>query len=1043
MTARHRAPLSFLLVSLLAVAMTVTAALPASAAVEAPAAPWGLSAGAGVDGIGLSWFRGSTQTGGVPTAYVVHRRAPGYDADWVVNTATSSTSWSYQDRSAPTDVEVSYTVSARNSVGDSPESEPVTARVPRWDGPYDPDRVSLTLVWDEAAGGGYAQRSTVVANATTMPALTQTWDNGGVSFSAGAWTEALTLPRGVVDGSYAVGDGEGQLPLRVMAGDFCTSGGAAVSPGGVATVSRAAPSLGGFYASISVDAAFECGDGHRLRAELRWHTPDPIRLLTTPPTTVMTAAPGKSATTEVTVTNSGTEPVALGPARFVDADLSTAAPLTVVGSTCEGVTLPAGSTCTVTVRYDAGAAASREGRGVLALATDIGEWELGTVVGQQPAAYSGPQTFAGSTSPGRLDLSWSAPATMDSRLITGWRVEDVGGATPRTLQNIMVNYATATTLRAPDTGRHVLRVVMLTGDGREVPSSSITLTTASRWLLVTTPTGARAYDADGGVTNGGLFGRRTQTTDGIAVSPTRKSIIIADGPYDGWVRDVGATGDGFRGLTHDPLFADAEPDVSPDGTTVALLRRGYSGAQNRPSALITVPVTGGEPTVVPNTTGLSKPVWTHDGTALIASTETGPLVRVNPATGARTSIPGTTAAAAAAVSRTGRLAYALTGWGGSEQIRVTTLNGGTSTLVGTHPGATDLSWDPTGQWLAVTGAPYGDAPITQLFDMRTSTPIRVRQSPGGTSVSWLVPISAAPASSVTSPAWTTSTASLTVGATDPDDAPGGLRRECQLDGGAWKSCAAAWRLTGLAAGPHTAAARVTDPSGQVSSVARRSWSVDTQAPTVALNALPSVRTTTGLKLTWAGKDTGGSGFASVEMRYRSAPLGSAFGALAYPTGWRALKGTSLTTTLSAGRHYCFSIRARDTAGNTSAWTAERCTTMTLDDRSLTASTGWTRGSSSAYAYGTFSKAKSSGRTLTRPSVQGRRIALVATTCSTCGSVDVYHAGVKLGRVNLYSATTSYRQLRWLPLQSVTRTGSVVIRTTSSKPVYIDGVAAWH
>jgi hypothetical protein len=797
------------------------------------------------------------------------------------------------------------------------------------------------------------------------------------------------------------------------------------------------------YASISVDANLDCGNGHRLHAALRWHTPDPTQVLTTPRLSLMTEAPGKSTTTKVTVTNSGSRPVVLGAARLVDAAMSTSAPLTVVGSTCDGVTLEAGSVCSLTVSYAAGAAASREGKGVLALWTDVGEWELGTVVGQQPPAYSGPQALAGSSSPGRVDLSWKAPLTLDSRLIAGWRVEDLRGGTPVVLQTRTESYLTATTLTSLDTGTHLLRLVLSTTDGREIASDTITLKTASRWLLVTTPTGVHAYDADGGVTNGGTLGHRAVSTDGIATSPTRKTIVVSDGPYSGYVRLLGPAGNELRGLTYDPTFADGDPDVSPDGSKVALLRPGYSGPQSRPSSLITVPTAGGGPTAVPNSAGLSKPVWTADGAALIASTESAALVRVDPTTGARTPIPGTTGAAVQAVSRTGRLAYALTGWGGSGQVRITTLTGGTTTLVGTHPGATDLSWDPTGQWLAVTGAPYDQTPITQLFDLRSASPTLVRQLPGGTSVSWLVPLSIAPASSLSGAAWTTSTASMTVGATDSDDAPGGLRRECQLDGGAWAPCTAAWRLTGLTAGQHTGAARVTDPSGQVSELAQRTWSVDTQAPTVALGALPSVVTSTALRLAWTGKDVGGSGLGSVEVRYRSAPLNATFGALSYPTSWRALKGTSLTTTLSAGRQYCFSARAHDTAGNTSAWGGERCTTVTLDDRSLTASSGWTRGVSSAYAYGTYSRASASGLSLIRPSVQARRLAIVVTTCPTCGTVDVDHAGVRLGRVSLYSATTSYRQIRWLPLQSVTRTGSVVVRTTLSKTSVLDGIAVWH
>jgi len=82
-------------------------------------------------------------------------------------------------------------------------------------------------------------------------------------------------------------------------------------------------------------------------------------------------------------------------------------------------------------------------------------------------------------------------------------------------------------------------------------------------------------------------------------------------------------------------------------------------------------------------------------------------------------------------------------------------------------------------------------------------------------------------------------------------------------------------------------------------------------------------------------------------------------------------------------------------------------------------------------------------TLAVTQVTGRRIAVVATRCSTCGSLDVYHAGVKVGRVNLYASTQRTRQVIWLATQPVTRTGTVVIRSTSSKAVVVDGLVVWH
>jgi hypothetical protein len=83
-----------------------------------------------------------------------------------------------------------------------------------------------------------------------------------------------------------------------------------------------------------VDAILECENGHTLRAELRWRTPEETHRVNTPDLTILTAAPKGSVTTDVAVTNAGSAPVGLGSLRLLDADMSTAAPLSVVGSTC-------------------------------------------------------------------------------------------------------------------------------------------------------------------------------------------------------------------------------------------------------------------------------------------------------------------------------------------------------------------------------------------------------------------------------------------------------------------------------------------------------------------------------------------------------------------------------------------------------------------------------------------------------------------------------------------------------------------------------------
>jgi hypothetical protein len=163
----------------------------------------------------------------------------------------------------------------------------------------------------------------------------------------------------------------------------------------------------------------------------------------------------------------------------------------------------------------------------------------------------------------------------------------------------------------------------------------------------------------------------------------------------------------------------------------------------------------------------------------------------------------------------------------------------------------------------------------------------------------------------------------------------------------------------------------------------------------------------------------------------------------YPARWQRHVTRSLPLGLSPGYQYCFSVRTRDTVGNVGSWSAARCTSVILDDRSLSASRGWTRGTAQAYALGTLTRATRKAASLTRPSVTARRLAVVAATCPSCGAVDVYHAGTRIGRVNLVSPRTSYRQSRWLPLQPTTRTGTVVLRTVNARPVRIDGIAVQH
>ncbi len=146
--------------------------------------------------------------------------------------------------------------------------------------------------------------------------------------------------------------------------------------------------------------------------------------------------------------------------------------------------------------------------------------------------------------------------------------------------------------------------------------------------------------------------------------------------------------------------------------------------------------------------------------------------------------------------------------------------------------------------------------------------------------------------------------------------------------------------------------------------------------------------------------------------------------------------------LSAGKGYtyCLSARTRDNAGNTSEWSAERCTSIALDDRALSASGGWGRSTSSVYYGGTVTSTTRQGVTLTRTGVQTRRLALVATTCRGCGTVGVYWNGKLLRTISLNSSATSHRRVLTIADFGGVRSGTLTIRTLNTGRTFVDGLA---
>lgn len=178
--------------------------------------------------------------------------------------------------------------------------------------------------------------------------------------------------------------------------------------------------------------------------------------------------------------------------------------------------------------------------------------------------------------------------------------------------------------------------------------------------------------------------------------------------------------------------------------------------------------------------------------------------------------------------------------------------------------------------------------------------------------------------------------------------------------------------------------------------------------------------------------------ASYDVVYRDAIAGQTYGKWQYPAAWQATTATSVTWTPVAGVDRCFMVRARDGAGYESGWSTPACAAAPQDDRALTATGTVTRTTSSITYKGTISQLKASGATLTKAGEAGLRIALVTVNGPGQGSVDVYHAGVKIGRVSL-AAPTSKVTVTLLPVTPY-RTGEIKIVSVSAAQAVIDGVA---
>jgi hypothetical protein len=498
------------------------------------------------------------------------------------------------------------------------------------------------------------------------------------------------------------------------------------------------------------------------------------------------------------------------------------------------------------------------------------------------------------------------------------------------------------------------------------------------------------------------------------------------------------------------------PAWSPDGAQIAFTRdeRDWDRAELWRSSVWVVPAKGGTPQR--RALDAAEPAWDRDGSLIVTDLSEASLrlVRVG-IDGTRRAIPGTADGRLAAVSPDGRL-LAFTVPGSStgpndapERDRALALLPlGTAS---TTPVVTQLedggyggpTWHPDGRSLAVRYGQrvQGSNSVRHVYglaslDLTSTSPPRVKPRTFVPDSGLVMPAYRSLGVHLTSaPARTGAAPRIGFGMHEP---PEGTVFTCRLNDATAQACTSPWRGSGLPTGAHHLVVQSRDPSGQLTVTSHR-WQVDATAPVVKVSGAGAVTLADRASVTYSATDA--DGIASYDVRYQRARFDRGFESWVRPDTWQATKATSRSIAVPRGYEYCFSVRARDMLGNTSAWSPSRCTSRPLDDPSLKASAGWTRATGTSFLDGTISRTTTRGAELTRAEVRAKRIWLVATRCATCGSVDVFVGSTRVGRVDLSADTTRRQQVIALPASTSVRSGKLTIRVTSSgKRVEIDGIA---
>lgn len=197
------------------------------------------------------------------------------------------------------------------------------------------------------------------------------------------------------------------------------------------------------------------------------------------------------------------------------------------------------------------------------------------------------------------------------------------------------------------------------------------------------------------------------------------------------------------------------------------------------------------------------------------------------------------------------------------------------------------------------------------------------------------------------------------------------------------------------------------------------------------------QTATRFGVGWAAPP--GHGVDAFDVRYRRAPFNGILGTNRTFRSDTERRSAVFEGTL--GSTYCFGARARDGSRKTEFGPTNSCTSIPVDDRTLTdAGDEWDRKKGAGYFRGTRTTSSLQGAELQLEIENAHTLSIVATKCPNCGVVSVFVDADLLDVIDLSSPTTKKRRVIKVYDSATELTGTFrVFIVTSGEPVHMDGV----